>query len=90
MFCGGSGMSDIYMLKSIGERTPPCETPVLMCFCLCCCVLEFAVCFPDFVVVCCEFLYCCWYVCVVYFVNEGVYVYGVECFAHVKTDHNCS
>ena len=34
MFCGGSGMSDMYMLKSIGERTPPCGTPVLTCFCL--------------------------------------------------------
>ena len=33
MFCGDSGMSEP-MLKSIGERTPPCGTPVLMCFCL--------------------------------------------------------
>ena len=26
---GGCGMSDVYMLKMVGERTPPLETPVL-------------------------------------------------------------
>ena len=26
---GGSGMSEMYMLKSMGERTPPCGTPDL-------------------------------------------------------------
>ena len=29
----GVGMSAVYMLKSVGERTPPCGTPVLMSFC---------------------------------------------------------
>ena len=28
---GGSGMSEMLMLKSMGERTPPCGTPVLNC-----------------------------------------------------------
>ena len=31
-FSGGCGMSDVYMLKSVGDRTPPCGTPV-------CCIL---------------------------------------------------
>ena len=26
---GGRGMSKVYMLKSMGERTPPCRTPYL-------------------------------------------------------------
>lgn len=26
-WCVGSGMSAMYMLKSVGERTPPCGTP---------------------------------------------------------------
>ena len=25
----GGGMSAVYMLNSVGERTPPCGTPVL-------------------------------------------------------------
>ena len=25
----GVGVSDMYMLKSVGDRTPPCGTPVL-------------------------------------------------------------
>ena len=28
---GGSGMSEVHMLKSMGERTPPCGTPDLNC-----------------------------------------------------------
>jgi hypothetical protein len=28
--CGGVGKSDRYRLKRIGDRTPPCGTPVLM------------------------------------------------------------
>ena len=31
--CGG-GVSDIYMLKSVGDRTPRCGTPVLNCRCV--------------------------------------------------------
>ena len=27
---GGAGRSDMYMLKSTGESTPPCGTPVLV------------------------------------------------------------
>ena len=27
---GGEGISEVYMLNSVGERTPPCGTPVLM------------------------------------------------------------
>ena len=26
---GGGGMCELYMLKNVGERTPPCGTPVL-------------------------------------------------------------
>ena len=26
---GGGGMSAVHMLNSVGERTPPCGTPVL-------------------------------------------------------------
>ena len=26
---GGSGSFEVYMLKNVGERTPPCITPVL-------------------------------------------------------------
>ena len=29
MCLGGGGMSEVYMLKSVGKRTPPCGTPVL-------------------------------------------------------------
>ena len=30
---GGLGMSDVYMLKRAGDKTPPCGTPVLrFCF----------------------------------------------------------
>jgi len=29
---GGCGMSEVYMLKSMGERTPPCGTPDLLFF----------------------------------------------------------
>ena len=28
---GGVGMSDVYMLNSVGDRTPPCGTPVFIC-----------------------------------------------------------
>lgn len=31
---GGNGMSEVYMLKSIGESTPPCGTPDLNMRCL--------------------------------------------------------
>ena len=31
MCLGGVGMSEVYMLKSVVERTPPCGTPVLYC-----------------------------------------------------------
>ena len=34
-YSGACGMSDVYMLKSVGERTPPCETPVLNWCCVC-------------------------------------------------------
>ena len=30
----GVGMSAVYMLNSVGERTPPCGTPVLNCRCM--------------------------------------------------------
>ena len=30
---GGVGMSDVYMLKSVGDRTLPCGTPVLSFLC---------------------------------------------------------
>lgn len=30
MSCGGVGMSDMYMLKSVGESTPPWGTPVFI------------------------------------------------------------
>lgn len=33
-FAGGSGRSDMYMLKSVGERTPPCGTPVFVFLCV--------------------------------------------------------
>ena len=29
LFCG-VGTSTVYMLKSVGDRTPPCGTPVFM------------------------------------------------------------
>ena len=28
--CWGVGISDMYMLKSVGDRTPPCGTPVFV------------------------------------------------------------
>ena len=31
---GGVGRSEVYMLNSVGERTDPCGTPVLICCCL--------------------------------------------------------
>ena len=27
---GGCGMSEVYMLKRVGDRTPPCGTPVFI------------------------------------------------------------
>ena len=30
----GVGVSDVYMLKSVGDRTPPCGTPVLNWRCI--------------------------------------------------------
>ena len=30
----GVCMSDVYMLNSVGDRTPPCCTPVLNCRCV--------------------------------------------------------
>jgi len=30
---GGEGISETYMLNSVGDRTPPCGTPVLKIFC---------------------------------------------------------
>ena len=30
----GVGVSDVYMLKSVGDRTPPCETPFLNWCCV--------------------------------------------------------
>ena len=27
----GAGMSDVYMLKSVGDRTTPCGTPDILC-----------------------------------------------------------
>ena len=34
VFGCGVGMSDVYMLKSVGDRTPPCGTPVRICLVL--------------------------------------------------------
>lgn len=31
--CGGVGRSAMYMLKRVGESTPPCGTPVFMLRC---------------------------------------------------------
>lgn len=31
---GGVGMSAVYMLKSVGESTPPCGTPAFVSFCI--------------------------------------------------------
>ena len=31
---GGVGMSDVYILNRVGERTPPCGTPDLNCLCV--------------------------------------------------------
>jgi len=39
-FGGGEGMSAVYMLNSMGERTPPCGTPDLNCCCLDVCCLK--------------------------------------------------
>ena len=30
---GGVGMSDVYILNSVGESTPPCGTPVFIVAC---------------------------------------------------------
>jgi len=30
----GFGMSDMYMLKSVGDRTPPCGTPAFSVRCV--------------------------------------------------------
>ena len=43
----------MYMLNSVGDRTPPCGTPVLNCSYL----SECGVCFASFDVVCDEFLF---------------------------------
>ena len=49
MLSGGVGMSDMHILKSVGERTPPWGTPVLS--------LDL---FGGFVVICCGMLSCLW------------------------------
>ena len=53
---GGRGVSEVYMLKSIFERTPPCGTP------------ECCVCLESFDVVCDVSEYSMWYVNVCEFV----------------------
>ena len=50
----------MYMLKSVGDRTPPCGT-----FLNCRCVSEGGVCFASFYVVCDAFYNSVWDVCVV-------------------------
>ena len=73
----GVGVSDVYMLKSVGDSTLPCGTPFLNWRCVH--VLFLNVCSAAFDVVCdvfCGmFVWCS--LCV------RVYVGCVECFAHV-------
>ena len=48
----GVGVSDVYMLKSVGDRTPPCGTPFFklpLCFCF---LSDCGVCFAAFHLVC--------------------------------------
>ena len=53
------GVSDVYMLNSVGDRTPPCGTPFLNWRC----VFECRVCFAAFNVVCDVFDNGVWDVC---------------------------
>ena len=41
LLLSGVGMSDVYILKSVGESTPPCGTLVFIvaCLILCCCIV---------------------------------------------------
>ena len=83
MLSGGVGMSDMYTLKSVGERTPPWGTPVLILdlfggFVVICCV-----CFPAFGVIRNVFDDCVWDVGVVHLLDEFVNVDCVEGFTHV-------
>ena len=52
----GVGVSDVYMLNNVGNRTPPRGTTVWNCKC---------VCFSSFDVVCDEFDNGVWAVCLV-------------------------
>ena len=45
---GGWGMSAVYMLKRVGDRTPPCGTPVFVFLCLDVCPLKVVYCFLPF------------------------------------------
>ena len=65
----GVGVSDVYMLKSVDDRTTPCGTPVLNCRLVSAC----GVCLD---VVCDEFENGLWDVWC------SLYVDGVECFGH--------
>ena len=57
----GVGVSDVYMLKSVGDSTPPCGTPFLNWRF----VSECGVCFAAFDVVCDVFDNGVWDVCLV-------------------------
>ena len=50
----GARVSDVYMLNRVGDRTPPCITPVLNWRCVCF-VSECSVFFASFEVGCDEF-----------------------------------
>ena len=56
------GVSDVYMLKSVGDSTPPCGRPFLNWRCF---VSECGVCFAAFYVVCNVFDNGVWDVCLV-------------------------
>ena len=65
---GGSGMSEVYMLKGMGEMTPPCGTPYLkLAFCRIM-VPECCVCHASFNLVCDVSEYGMWYVSVCEFI----------------------
>ena len=78
----GAGMFEVYMLKSVGERTPLCGTSVLNW----CCV---DVVFLKVDVVCNEVMGFR-YVGVHEFVNEFMYMHNVKCLVNVKCYNNCA
>ena len=84
---GGCGMSDVYMLKSVGGMTLPCGMPVLNWHCLD--VYSLTVMYASFDVVSYEFDHGVWDVCVEAS-YKYVYVYCIKSVSQSYSNGTCN